>query len=52
MERISISSLARGERADVRRAAKVAVESLDMRPVMFETEPASATVNGMAAQVV
>ncbi len=27
---------------DIRLAVKAAVESLDMRPVMYETEPASA----------
>lgn len=42
MERIFISSLARGEMSAVRAAARAAVESLDMRPVMFETQPASA----------
>jgi hypothetical protein len=41
MERIFISSLARGEMGAIRAAARAAVESLDMRPVMFETEPAS-----------
>lgn len=42
MERIFISSLARGEMAEIRTATRAAVESLDMRPVMFETQPASA----------
>jgi hypothetical protein len=42
MERIFISSLARGDMAAIRGAARAAVESLDMRPVMFETQPASA----------
>ena len=42
MQRIFVSSLARGEMAAVRAAARAAVESLDMRPVMFETQPASA----------
>src|SRR4051812_19549837 len=42
MERIFISSLARGEMAAIRGAARAAVESLDMRAVMFETQPASA----------
>ena len=42
MERIFISSLAHGEMAMIRAAARAAVESLDMQPVMFETQPASA----------
>jgi hypothetical protein len=42
VERIFLSSLARGEMATIRAAARAAVESLDMRPVMFETQPASA----------
>jgi hypothetical protein len=42
MERIFISSLARRDMAAIRGAARAAVESLDMRPVMFETQPASA----------
>lgn len=42
MERIFISSLARGEMATIRDAARAAVESMDMRPVMFETQPANA----------
>jgi hypothetical protein len=42
MERIFISSLARGEMGDIRASARAAVESLDMRPVMFETQPATA----------
>jgi hypothetical protein len=41
MERIFISSLVRGEMAAIRTATRAAVESLDMRPVMFETQPAS-----------
>src|SRR5262245_29201535 len=40
MERVFISSLFRGEMAAIRQAVRAAVESLDMRPVMFETEPA------------
>ena len=39
MERVFISSVARGELASIRQAAREAVESLDVRPVMFETEP-------------
>lgn len=42
MERIFISSLARGEMGAIRTAARAAVESLDMRAIMFETQPASA----------
>src|SRR3954454_10966111 len=42
MERIFVSSLARAEMATIRAAARAAVESLDMRPVMFETQPARA----------
>ena len=42
MERIFISSLARADMAAIRGAARAAVESLQMRPVMFETQPASA----------
>jgi hypothetical protein len=38
---VFISSLARGEMGSVRVAARDAVDSLGMRPVMFETEPAS-----------
>lgn len=38
---VFISSLARGEMAAFRQAARDAVDSLGMRPVMFETEPAS-----------
>lgn len=41
MERIFISSLARGEMSDIRKGARTAVESLGMHPVMFETEGAS-----------
>jgi hypothetical protein len=41
MERIFISSLARGAMGDIRASAKAAVESLAMAPVMFETEGAS-----------
>ena len=41
MEPIFISSLARGEMAAIRVSARAAVESLQMRPVMFETAPAS-----------
>jgi hypothetical protein len=37
---VFISFLARGEMAAIRGAARQAVESLDMRPVMSETEPA------------
>ncbi|UUY03013.1 DUF4062 domain-containing protein [Svornostia abyssi] len=37
MEQIFISSLARGDMAAVREAARRAVDALDMRPVMFET---------------
>src|SRR5690242_10053465 len=40
MERVFVSSLFRGEMAAIRQAVRVAIESLDMRPVMFETEPA------------
>jgi Domain of unknown function (DUF4062) len=39
---VFISSLARGEMATFRRAARDAIDSLGMRPVMFETEPPSA----------
>ena len=39
---VFISSLARGEMASFRQAARDAIDSLGMRPVMFETEPASA----------
>jgi hypothetical protein len=42
MERIFISSLVRGEMAAIRTATRAAVESLDMRPVMVEIQPASA----------
>jgi hypothetical protein len=38
---VFISSLARGELASFRQAARDAIDSLGMRPVMFETEPAS-----------
>lgn len=38
---VFISSLARGPMAAFREAARDAVDSLGMRPVMFETEPAS-----------
>lgn len=41
MESVFISSLARGEMAAVRESARAAVDSLQMRPVMFETAPAS-----------
>jgi hypothetical protein len=41
VERVFISSLARGEMAAIRAAARAAAESLQMRPVMFETAPAS-----------
>lgn len=41
MESVFISSLARGEIGAIREAARHAVESLGMRPVMFETTPAS-----------
>jgi hypothetical protein len=41
MEAVFISSLARGAMAEIRAAAKAAVQSLRMRPVMFETAPAS-----------
>jgi hypothetical protein len=40
VERVFISSLFRGEMAAIRQAVRAAVDSLDMRPVMFETEPA------------
>src|SRR4051812_7855290 len=41
VESIFISSLARGEMGAIRQAARTAVESLGMRPVMFETTGAS-----------
>ena len=41
METVFISSLARGDMAAVRTAARAGVESLQMRPVMFETAAAS-----------
>ncbi len=41
MERIFISSPARGETGAIREAARRAVEALDMHPVMFETGAAS-----------
>ncbi len=41
MEPVFISSLARGEMAAIRAGARAAAESLQMRPVMFETAPAS-----------
>jgi hypothetical protein len=41
VESVFISSLARGEMTAIRADAKAAVESLEMRPVMFETAPAS-----------
>jgi hypothetical protein len=41
MESVFISSLARGEMTAFRQAARDAVESLGMRPVMFETAAAS-----------
>lgn len=40
MERVFISSLFRGDMGAIRQAARAAIESLDMRPVMFESEPA------------
>jgi hypothetical protein len=40
MEHVFISSLFRGEMAGIRQAVRAAVDSLDMRPVMFEIEPA------------
>lgn len=40
MERIFISSLVRGDMAEIRQAARRGVETLEMHPVMFETEPA------------
>lgn len=40
MERVFISSLFRGEMAAIRQTVRTAVDSLDMRPVMFESEPA------------
>jgi hypothetical protein len=41
MEPVFVSSLARGEMAQMRSAARAAIDSLQMRPVMFETVPAS-----------
>lgn len=41
MEPVFISSLARDEMAAIRAAARAALESLEMRAVMFETAPAS-----------
>jgi Domain of unknown function (DUF4062) len=41
VESVFISSLARGDMAAVRAAARTGVDSLQMRPVMFETAPAS-----------
>lgn len=41
MERVFISSLARGEMGEIRKAARQAVEALEMFPVMFETTGAS-----------
>ncbi len=41
VERIFISSLARGEMGEIGRAAARAVDALDMVPVMFETGAAS-----------
>jgi hypothetical protein len=41
VEPVFISSLARDEMGAIRASAKAAVESLQMRPVMFETAPAS-----------
>jgi hypothetical protein len=40
VEPVFISSLFRGEMAAIRQAVRAAVDSLDVRPVMFETEPA------------
>jgi hypothetical protein len=40
VERVFISSLFRGEMAAIRQAVRAAVDSLDMQPVMFESEPA------------
>jgi hypothetical protein len=41
MERIFVSSLARGEMGAIRQGARHGVESLGMFPVMYETQPAS-----------
>ena len=41
MERIFVSSLARGGMGAIRQGARDGVESLGMLPVMFETQPAS-----------
>lgn len=41
VESVFISSLARGEMGAIRHGAKTAVESLGMRPVIFETTGAS-----------
>lgn len=41
MERIFVSSLARGDMGPIREAARAAVQSLDMHPVSFETGAAS-----------
>jgi hypothetical protein len=41
VERIFISSLARGDMGSIRQAARRAVEALEMYPVMFETGPPS-----------
>jgi hypothetical protein len=41
VEHVFISSVARGEMAAIRAAARAAAESLQMRPMMFETAPAS-----------
>lgn len=42
MTDVFISSLARGELGGIRARARAAVDSLQMRPVMFETQPAGA----------
>jgi hypothetical protein len=41
MERIFVSSLARGKMGAIRQGGRDGVESLGMHPVMFETQPAS-----------
>lgn len=41
LERIFVSSVARGEMAAIREASRRAIDALDMIPVMFETGPAS-----------
>ena len=40
MERVFISFVVSRRMAAIRQAVRAAVDSLDMRPVMFETEPA------------